>query len=159
VSSSAESQQLKVPRCIHCVWRQRRSSKEAGGKEASSRDRCGGCGHPLPLLLLPCPHPHAAPHVPHRKWRQVTDHRAAFSKWWVTEWKGVQFPEKGSVYDYYVDPETCLMVKGGDRGLKCLHQMFFSCCAGVATEKGCCRPAQCTKQRATKVHTLFLHPL
>lgn len=40
----------------------------------------------------------------------MTDHRAAFSKWWVSEWKGVQFPEKGSVYDYYVDPEACLMV-------------------------------------------------
>jgi len=45
----------------------------------------------------------------------VTDHRAAFSKWWVSEWKGVQFPEKGSVYDYYVDPESCLMVPWDER--------------------------------------------
>ena len=45
----------------------------------------------------------------------MTDHRAAFSKWWVSEWKGVQFPEKGSVYDYYVDPDTCLMVPWDER--------------------------------------------
>ncbi|GBF97683.1 flagellar outer dynein arm heavy chain beta [Raphidocelis subcapitata] len=46
---------------------------------------------------------------------KVTDHRAAFSKWWVSEWKGVAFPEKGSVYDYYVDPEACLMVPWDER--------------------------------------------
>lgn len=45
----------------------------------------------------------------------MTDHRAAFSKWWVSEWKGVPFPEKGSVYDYYVDPEACLMVPWDER--------------------------------------------
>jgi dynein heavy chain len=45
----------------------------------------------------------------------VSDHRAAFSKWWVSEWKAVQFPEKGSVYDYYVDPEACLMVPWDER--------------------------------------------
>jgi hypothetical protein len=34
---------------------------------------------------------------------QVTDYRSQFSKWWVSEWKAVAFPEKGLVFDYYVD--------------------------------------------------------
>lgn len=34
---------------------------------------------------------------------QVTDYRTQFSKWWVAEWKAVAFPEKGLVFDYYVD--------------------------------------------------------
>lgn len=34
---------------------------------------------------------------------QVTDYRTQFSKWWVSEWKAVAFPEKGLVFDYYVD--------------------------------------------------------
>jgi dynein heavy chain len=46
---------------------------------------------------------------------KVTDHRAAFSRWWVSEWKAVPFPEKGSVYDYYVDPTSCLMVPWDER--------------------------------------------
>jgi dynein heavy chain len=34
---------------------------------------------------------------------QVTDYRTQFSKWWVSEWKAVAFPEKGLVFDFYVD--------------------------------------------------------
>lgn len=41
---------------------------------------------------------------------KVYDFRTQFSKWWVSEWKNVQFPEKGLVYDYYVDEEQCLMM-------------------------------------------------
>lgn len=33
---------------------------------------------------------------------KVSDYRTQFSRWWVGEWKNVQFPEKGTVYDYYV---------------------------------------------------------
>jgi dynein heavy chain len=33
----------------------------------------------------------------------VTDYRSQFSKWWVSEWKAVAFPEKGLVFDYFVD--------------------------------------------------------
>lgn len=33
----------------------------------------------------------------------MTDYRTQFSKWWVSEWKAVAFPEKGLVFDYYVD--------------------------------------------------------
>ncbi|KAF6251999.1 flagellar outer dynein arm heavy chain beta [Scenedesmus sp. NREL 46B-D3] len=41
---------------------------------------------------------------------KVTDYRTQFSKWWVSEWKNVSFPEKGLVYDYYVDEAQCLMM-------------------------------------------------
>ena len=46
---------------------------------------------------------------------KVNDYRTQFSKWWVSEWKNVQFPEKGLVYDYYVDEAQCLMVPWDDR--------------------------------------------
>lgn len=46
---------------------------------------------------------------------KVYDYRTQFSKWWVSEWKNVQFPEKGLVYDYYVDEEQCLMVPWEDK--------------------------------------------
>ena len=32
------------------------------------------------------------------------DYRKEFSSWWKGEWKSsVKFPQKGSVFDYYVD--------------------------------------------------------
>ena len=34
---------------------------------------------------------------------------------WVSEWKTVPFPEKGLVYDYYVDEEQCLMAPWENR--------------------------------------------
>lgn len=34
------------------------------------------------------------------------DHRAEFSKWWLTEFKTVKFPSQGTIFDYYIDPET-----------------------------------------------------
>uniref|UniRef100_A0A6I8PBB0 Dynein axonemal heavy chain 17 n=1 Tax=Ornithorhynchus anatinus TaxID=9258 RepID=A0A6I8PBB0_ORNAN len=37
---------------------------------------------------------------------QLVDHRAEFSKWWVSEFKTVKFPSQGTVFDFYVDPET-----------------------------------------------------
>lgn len=46
---------------------------------------------------------------------KVYDYRTQFSKWWISEWKNVQFPEKGLVYDYYVDEAQCLMVPWEDR--------------------------------------------
>ncbi|PNW78281.1 hypothetical protein CHLRE_09g403800v5 [Chlamydomonas reinhardtii] len=49
---------------------------------------------------------------------KVTDYRTQFSKWWVSEWKDVQFPEKGLVYDYYVDEQNCIMVPWEDRVTK-----------------------------------------
>lgn len=50
-------------------------------------------------------------------WLQVTDYRMQFSKWWVSEWKAVAFPEKGLVFDYYVD-ETQV------RGLRLRHALL-----------------------------------
>lgn len=34
------------------------------------------------------------------------DYRVEFSKWWVNEFKSVKFPNGGTVFDYYIDPET-----------------------------------------------------
>lgn len=49
---------------------------------------------------------------------KVYDYRTQFSKWWVSEWKNVQFPEKGVVYDYYVDETNCLMMPWEDKVAK-----------------------------------------
>ncbi|KAK9843805.1 hypothetical protein WJX81_007069 [Elliptochloris bilobata] len=46
---------------------------------------------------------------------KVSDYRAQFSKWWVSEWKAVQFPEKGLVYDYFVDDAQVQMVHWDQR--------------------------------------------
>lgn len=45
----------------------------------------------------------------------ASPHRTQFSKWWQSEWKNVQFPEKGLVFDYFVDEQQCLMVPWDER--------------------------------------------
>nr|XP_054501355.1 dynein axonemal heavy chain 9-like [Agelaius phoeniceus] len=37
---------------------------------------------------------------------QLVDYRVEFSKWWVAEFKTIKFPSHGTVFDFYVDPET-----------------------------------------------------
>lgn len=37
---------------------------------------------------------------------QLCDWRSEFSKWWVNEFKSVKFPVSGTVFNYYIDPET-----------------------------------------------------
>lgn len=37
---------------------------------------------------------------------QLTDYRLEFSKWWVSEFKTVKYPAQGTIFDYYIDPET-----------------------------------------------------
>lgn len=37
---------------------------------------------------------------------KLVDYRVEFSKWWVTEFKTIKFPSQGTVFDYYIDPET-----------------------------------------------------
>ncbi|NXU85060.1 DYH17 protein, partial [Xiphorhynchus elegans] len=37
---------------------------------------------------------------------QLVDHRQQFSKWWLTDFKTVKFPSHGTIFDYYIDPET-----------------------------------------------------
>ncbi|XP_023561192.1 dynein heavy chain 9, axonemal [Octodon degus] len=37
---------------------------------------------------------------------QLVDYQAEFSKWWLTEFKTVKFPSQGTVFDYYIEPET-----------------------------------------------------
>ena len=46
---------------------------------------------------------------------KVYDFRTQFSKWWIAEMKNVQYPEKGVVFDYYVDEEQVLMVPWEDK--------------------------------------------
>uniref|UniRef100_A0ABM5FM48 Dynein axonemal heavy chain 9 isoform X2 n=1 Tax=Pogona vitticeps TaxID=103695 RepID=A0ABM5FM48_9SAUR len=37
---------------------------------------------------------------------QLVDYRVEFSKWWVTQFKTIKFPSQGTVFDFYIDPET-----------------------------------------------------
>ncbi|XP_075576162.1 dynein axonemal heavy chain 17 isoform X2 [Pelecanus crispus] len=37
---------------------------------------------------------------------QLMDYRVEFSKWWVNEFKTIKFPSQGTIFDYYIDPET-----------------------------------------------------
>ncbi|XP_072501166.1 dynein axonemal heavy chain 9 [Notamacropus eugenii] len=37
---------------------------------------------------------------------QLVDYRAEFSKWWITEFKTIKFPSQGTIFDFYIDPET-----------------------------------------------------
>uniref|UniRef100_A0A8C0VGU9 Dynein axonemal heavy chain 17 n=1 Tax=Cyanistes caeruleus TaxID=156563 RepID=A0A8C0VGU9_CYACU len=37
---------------------------------------------------------------------QLVDHRQQFSKWWLSEFKAVKFPNQGTIFDYYIHPKT-----------------------------------------------------
>ncbi|KAM6111100.1 LOW QUALITY PROTEIN: dynein axonemal heavy chain 17 [Pterocles gutturalis] len=37
---------------------------------------------------------------------QLVDYRVEFSKWWVNEFKTIKFPAQGTIFDYFIDPET-----------------------------------------------------
>uniref|UniRef100_H0X4M8 Dynein axonemal heavy chain 17 n=1 Tax=Otolemur garnettii TaxID=30611 RepID=H0X4M8_OTOGA len=37
---------------------------------------------------------------------QLVDYRVEFSKWWINEFKTIKFPSQGTVFDYYIDPDT-----------------------------------------------------
>lgn len=37
---------------------------------------------------------------------QLVDYRVEFSKWWTTEFKHIKFPSQGTVFDYFLDPNT-----------------------------------------------------
>eukprot|EP00854_Cymbomonas_tetramitiformis_P002137 gene2137-2836_t len=49
---------------------------------------------------------------------KVTDYRLQFSKWWVSEWKNVAYPEKGLVFDFYVDEKQIMMVPWSEKAEK-----------------------------------------
>lgn len=34
------------------------------------------------------------------------DYRVEFSKWWINEFKTIKFPSQGTIFDYYIDPDT-----------------------------------------------------
>ncbi|XP_058902457.1 dynein axonemal heavy chain 17 isoform X5 [Kogia breviceps] len=37
---------------------------------------------------------------------QLVDYRVEFSRWWINEFKTVKFPSQGTIFDYYIDPDT-----------------------------------------------------
>nr|XP_039332256.1 dynein heavy chain 17, axonemal [Saimiri boliviensis boliviensis] len=37
---------------------------------------------------------------------QLVDYRVEFSKWWINEFKTIKFPSQGTIFDYYIDPDT-----------------------------------------------------
>lgn len=37
---------------------------------------------------------------------QLYDYRVEFSQWWTKEMKTVKLPAQGTVFDYYLDPQT-----------------------------------------------------
>lgn len=37
---------------------------------------------------------------------QLLDYRVDFSQWWTKEMKTVKLPAQGTVFDYYLDPQT-----------------------------------------------------
>ncbi|XP_069339031.1 dynein axonemal heavy chain 17 [Eulemur rufifrons] len=37
---------------------------------------------------------------------QLIDYRVEFSRWWINEFKTIKFPSQGTVFDYYIDPDT-----------------------------------------------------
>jgi len=38
--------------------------------------------------------------------QQLVDYRVEFSRWWINEFKTIKFPSQGTVFDYYIDPDT-----------------------------------------------------
>ncbi|CAH1253163.1 DNAH9, partial [Branchiostoma lanceolatum] len=49
---------------------------------------------------------------------QLADYRVEFSKYWATEFKTVKFPSQGTVFDYFIDPETKKFLPWQDRVAK-----------------------------------------
>ncbi|XP_065549706.1 dynein axonemal heavy chain 17 [Lathamus discolor] len=37
---------------------------------------------------------------------QLMDYRLEFSKWWLNEFKTIKFPSQGTIFDYFIDPES-----------------------------------------------------
>ncbi|XP_072903303.1 LOW QUALITY PROTEIN: dynein axonemal heavy chain 11 [Hemitrygon akajei] len=37
---------------------------------------------------------------------QLIDYRVEFSRWWTKEMRTIKFPSQGTVFDYYIDPDT-----------------------------------------------------
>ncbi|KAB1266021.1 Dynein heavy chain 17; axonemal [Camelus dromedarius] len=46
---------------------------------------------------------------------QLVDYRVEFSKWWINEFKTIKFPSQGTVFDYYIDPDTKRFLPWTDR--------------------------------------------
>lgn len=49
---------------------------------------------------------------------QLVDWRNEFSKWWQAEFKAVKFPAGGTVFGFFVDPETKRLLPWDEKVLK-----------------------------------------
>lgn len=70
-----------------------------------------GCTLPGPreCPTVLCVHLHVWRHLTGSPWHffpQLIDYRAIFSRWWAKEMRAVKFPSQGTVFDYFVDPNT-----------------------------------------------------
>uniref|UniRef100_A0AAY4DTI1 Dynein, axonemal, heavy polypeptide 9 like n=1 Tax=Denticeps clupeoides TaxID=299321 RepID=A0AAY4DTI1_9TELE len=45
----------------------------------------------------------------------LIDYRTEFSRWWTKEMRAVKFPSQGTVFDYYIDPETKKFTPWGEQ--------------------------------------------
>ncbi|KAM8838403.1 dynein axonemal heavy chain 11 [Synchiropus picturatus] len=45
----------------------------------------------------------------------LNDYRAEFSRWWSKEMRAVKFPSQGSVFDYFIDPESKKLTPWSER--------------------------------------------
>ncbi|XP_064167563.1 dynein axonemal heavy chain 11-like [Anguilla rostrata] len=45
----------------------------------------------------------------------LIDHRSEFSRWWTKEMRSVKFPSQGTVFDYFIDPDTNKFAPWSDR--------------------------------------------
>uniref|UniRef100_G3TNR2 Dynein axonemal heavy chain 17 n=1 Tax=Loxodonta africana TaxID=9785 RepID=G3TNR2_LOXAF len=46
---------------------------------------------------------------------QLVDYRVEFSKWWINEFKTIKFPSQGTIFDYYIDPDTKKFLPWSDK--------------------------------------------
>ncbi|MGH0146062.1 UNVERIFIED_CONTAM: hypothetical protein FKN15_007605 [Acipenser sinensis] len=46
---------------------------------------------------------------------QLIDYRLEFSRWWSKEMRAVKFPSQGTVFDYFIDPDTKKFVPWADK--------------------------------------------
>lgn len=46
---------------------------------------------------------------------QLRDYRAEFSQWWTKEIRSIKLPAHGSVFDYYLDPQTRRFLPWADK--------------------------------------------
>jgi len=54
---------------------------------------------------------------------QVCDYRVEFSKWWVNEFKTIKFPSQGTVFDYFLEPNSKKFCPWTDLSQNCTFEL------------------------------------